>query len=49
MSGLGAPVLEAYSGGYDPDRYQPTDHLHLEDSFDDRSDDFEKTNSGSEE
>jgi hypothetical protein len=38
MSGLGAPVLEAYSAGYDPERYYPREHPHLEDSFDDWSD-----------
>lgn len=35
-SGLGPPVLEAYAGGYDPERYRRPDRLeeNLEEEFD---------------
>jgi len=39
MNGLGAPVLEAYSGGYDPERYQKP--FRNEEEFDDWSEDLD--------
>lgn len=43
MSGLGAPVLEAYSAGYDPEKHRGRSYrFEREDEFDDWSDEVEE-------